>query len=373
MSQLPRNSRDSVFKINTSTGTGSGFYLPGKNVLVTNFHVVQGYRTVAIEDQEKERYSAEVVFVNPYTDLAFLRPVRTWESPVPSAAFDSFAAVENREQVYVLGFPFGMPYTETKGIVSSARQLMEGRHYIQTDAAVNPGNSGGPVVNSSGQLVGITTSKFTNADNMGFAIPVEVLNEDLETLQLNSALTYAVKCNSCKTLLFDKTEYCSNCGNTIDSNVFDQVTPNRVSSFVEESLGLLGMDPVLARNGEEYWEFHHGTTLVTIYFHEREYLHTMSPINELPTSNLEPLFKYILQMPLPTYKLGVLDNKIFISYRTHMSDMFSPYAATIRKNLAIFPLKADEMSRFFMAKFGCTMTKYSRETDNKESDEAQKQ
>jgi serine protease Do len=54
MSQLPNNSRDSVFKINTSAGTGSGFYLKDRNILVTNFHVVQGYRTVAIEDQQKE-------------------------------------------------------------------------------------------------------------------------------------------------------------------------------------------------------------------------------------------------------------------------------------------------------------------------------
>jgi serine protease Do len=362
MSQLPTQSRDSVFKINTSAGTGSGFYLKNKNILVTNYHVVQGYRTVAIEDQEKERYTAQVVLVNPYTDLAFLRPIRTWNAP--DGSFDSFAPVENREQVFVLGFPFGMPYTETKGIVSSARQLMEGRHYIQTDAAVNPGNSGGPVVNSRGQLVGITTSKFTNADNMGFAIPVEVLNEDLETLTLNEAQSYAVKCNSCKLLIFEKTEYCTNCGNTIDINVFDQTTPNRASSFVEESLTLLGMDPVLARNGEDYWEFHFGTTFITIYFHEREYLHTMSPINELPTALQEELFKYLLEVPLPAYKLGILDNKIFISYRIHMSDMFSSFASTIRKNLAIFPLKADEMSDYFLAKFGCPKTKYSRENNS---------
>ncbi|MCP5047616.1 MAG: trypsin-like serine protease [bacterium] len=311
MIHLPKNSRDSVFKINTSSGTGTGFYLKDKNILVTNFHVVQGYRTVAIEDQQKKRYTARVVLVNPYADLAFLQPVRGLHGP--PAAFDSFSGVENREQVFVLGFPFGMPYTETKGIVSSAKQLMDGRHYIQTDAAVNPGNSGGPVVNTRGELVGITTSKFTNADNMGFAIPVEVLSEDLESLRLNDARKYAVKCDSCKMLIFDKTEYCTNCGNMVDSNAFEQVSPNRVAVFVEEALSFLGLDPVLARNGEDYWEFHYGSTLVTIYFHDREYLHTMSPINELPTGNLEPLFKYLLKMPLPTYKLGVLDNKIFFS------------------------------------------------------------
>ncbi len=363
MSQLPENSRNSVFKINTSTGSGSGFYLSEKNILVTNFHVVQGCRTVAVEDQQKERFPAKVIFVNPFTDIAFLRPTHNLK-PRP-APFDSFAKVTNREQVYVLGFPFGMPYTETKGIVSSPRQLMEGRHYIQTDAAVNPGNSGGPVVNSEGQLIGITTSKFTNADNIGFAIPVEVLSEDLESLTLNKKLEYSVKCDSCKTLLFEKTEYCSNCGNTIDSNVFDQITPNRIGVFIEEALDLLGVDPVLARNGEDYWEFHYGTTLITIYFHERDYLHAMAPINEMPTSNVEPLLKFLLENSVP-YKLGILDNKIFISYRLHMSDLFSDHASEIRKHLSEFPSKADEMSIFFKEKYGCKMTTYSKETPETE-------
>lgn len=363
MSKLPDTSGESVFKVNTSSGTGSSFYLKSRNILVTNFHVIQGHRTVAIEDQNKYRFLARVVFVNPRADLAFLKPQTQFIAP--PWAFDSFGNVRSREQVYVLGYPFGMPYTETEGIVSSARQLMEGRYYIQTDAAVNPGNSGGPVVNARGELVGVTTSKFTNADNVGFAIPVEVLREDLESFRLNKEMIYSVKCNSCKQLIFNKTEYCSNCGNAIDEEVFDQVTPNRIATFIEEALNLLGLDPVLARGGEDYWEFYHGNTLITLYFQNREYLYAMAPINELPTTNLELLFKYMLAMPMPTYKLGILDNKIFLSYRIHMSDIFSSHDKEIRKDLAIFPLKADEMSQFFMHKFGCPVTNYSRDDEKK--------
>lgn len=361
MTKLPDINSESVFKVNTSNGTGSSFYLKNRNILVTNFHVVQGHRMVAIEDQNKFRYLAKVVFVNPREDLAFLQPSRKFKQP--HRTFDSFARVKNREQVYVLGYPFGMPYTETEGIVSSSRQLMEGRYYIQTDAAVNPGNSGGPVVNSNGELVGITTSKFTNADNVGFAIPVDVLQEDLDSFRTNREFTYSVKCNSCKQLIFTKTEYCSNCGNTIDPEVFDQVQPNRVSIFIEEALKMLGMDPVLARGGEDYWEFYFGSTLVTIYFQNREYLYVMAPINELPIVNVESLFKYILSSPLPTYKLGILDNKIFLSYRLHMSDVFSQFGPSIRRDLAIFPLKANELSHYFIKHYGCTMSNYSRLSD----------
>jgi len=358
MSQLPEKNADSVFKINTSSGTGSGFYLRDRNILVTNFHVIQGHRTVAVEDQGKERYLANVVFVNPTTDLAFLQPVRNLNAH--PRVFDSFAPVRERERVYVLGFPFGMPYTETEGIVSSPRQLMGGRYYIQTDAAVNPGNSGGPMVNANGQLVGITTAKFTEADNVGFAIPVNDLQEDLESFNFNREMSYAVKCSSCKNLIFTKTEYCNNCGNSIDTSVFDEITPNELGKFIEQSLNIAGINPVLARGGEDYWNFYHGSTMITIYYHEREYLYALSPINELPTSNLEKLLKYILSAPLPAYKLGIFDNKIYIFYRIHMSDMFSDHADGVRKALSVFPLKADEMSQFFQEHFNCPVTNYSR-------------
>lgn len=367
MSQLPEKNADSVFKINTSSGTGSGFYLREKNILVTNFHVVQGYRTVAVEDQGKERYLANVVFVNPTTDLAFLQPVRNLN--IHPRVFDSFANVRERERVYVLGFPFGMPYTETEGIVSSPRQLMGGRYYIQTDAAVNPGNSGGPVVNASGQLVGITTSKFTEADNVGFAIPVNDLQEDLESFNFNREMTYAVKCSSCKNLIFTKTEYCHNCGNSIDSSVFDEITPNELGKFIEQALSSAGINPVLARGGEDYWNFYHGSSMITIYFHDREYLYALSPINELPTSNLEKLLKYILSAPLSSYKLGIFDNKIYIFYRIHMSDMFSAYADDVRKVLSLFPQKSDEMSQVFQKYFNCPMTNYSKPQKVKDSPE----
>jgi len=61
-------------------------------------------------------------------------------------------------------------------------------------------------------------------------------------------------------LIFNKTEYCSNCGNNIDNKVFEEITPNKIALFVEEALGLLGMNPVLVRAGQDYWEFHHGSS-----------------------------------------------------------------------------------------------------------------
>lgn len=359
MTQVPDHISRNVYKINTSAGSGSGFFIKNINILVTNYHVVQGFKKVAVEDQNRDRYLANVVFVNPRSDLAFLHTEAKLDNPdIPALRF---ARIRSRDKVLVLGFPFGMPYTETEGIVSSEKQLIDGRHFIQTDAAVNPGNSGGPMVNANGEVIGVTTSKFTNADNVGFAIPAEVLVEDLKLFHAKKSLDYSVKCDSCKTLISQKTAYCTNCGNTVDSKAFEEVAPNETAGFVESALKMLGMDPVLARSGQDFWEFHHGSSLIRIFFFKEQYLYATSPLNELPTTGLDRLFNYLLSDPLNPYQLGVLDNTIYISYRAHISDIFSPKRDIIKKNLAILALRADEMDNFFVDNFGCKMTHYSKD------------
>jgi serine protease Do len=259
-----------------------------------------------------------------------------------------------------LGFPFGMPYTETNGIVSNPRQLMESRYYIQTDAAVNPGNSGGPVVNNAGQVIGITTSKFNNADNMGFAIPVDVLAEELESIKQNPELKYAVKCNSCKSLIFEDAEYCQSCGNKINEKLFDFVKPTQIEEFVEETLKDLGINPVLARVGYEFWEFHQGSALIRIFVYDKNYLYATSPLNNLPVSNLDRLYKYLLSNPVGPYQVGVYGNQIYISYRVHLSEVFSSQSDAIKKNFTSIPLKADEMDDFFEKEFACPKSNFAK-------------
>ncbi|MGD2089669.1 MAG: trypsin-like peptidase domain-containing protein [Candidatus Aminicenantes bacterium] len=365
MNDLLQDIGDPVFKVNTSSASGSGFYLKASNIIITNYHLVEGHREVAVENREKMRYLAKVVFVNPEADLAFLQP-----SPVlkPPGRLDSFADVETREVVLVLGYPLGMGYTETQGIVSSPRQLVKGRHFIQTDAAINPGSSGGPVVNSRGELVGVATSKFKAAENLGFAIPIDIVKEDLESFKFNNDLKFSVKCNFCKLLVFEKTNYCKNCGHTIHSSVFERFNPDTAALFVEDALILMGLNPVLARGGQDYWEFYQGSSLISIYFHNGDYLYAMAPINQLPAKDLDKLFKYLLSKPLSTYRLGVMENNICLSYRVHLWDIYSWNAGAVMKDLAMFALKADEMSCFFRDYFGCALSHYSRETGVKEEE-----
>ena len=350
--------KKAVYKINTSGGSGSGFYLQEQNIFVTNYHVVEGNKEVSIEDQLQDRRSAKVVYVNPQADIAFLRS----EHYAPTAAipFNLVQQVHSRDKVFVLGFPFGMPYTITEGIVSNERQLLDGQHFIQTDAAVNPGNSGGPVVNADGELVGVTTAKFTDADNVGFAIPAEKVKEELDTFAQNTSGEYSIKCNSCKMLIYEKTDYCPNCGANIDEKIFDNKEISKLSIFVETAINNMGIESVLARCGNEYWEFHSGSALVRVFVFEKKYLYATSPINVLPTGNLEKLLKYILSNPIAPYQLALNNNQIFVSYRVCISDIFSGNATTVQQNLSNLIVKADEIDDYFVQTFGCEKSNYAK-------------
>jgi hypothetical protein len=349
-----------VFKINTALGSGSGCIISTYPCLVTNYHVIEGCRQVALEDYQQNRMRAEVRYVNPELDLAFLLPAELPANvgiPLPELNYE----VDVRDRVSVLGYPFGMPFTVTEGIVSNKRQLVEGQYFIQTDAAVNPGNSGGPLINEKGCFVGIATSKFLNADNVGFAIPASIVIDELNHFKNSAAQSFVVKCNSCKYLVDVPTDYCPNCGADIDPEIFEETPLDRFAVFVESAIQLLGSDPLLARGGLDYWEFHHGTSLIRIFIYEEEFLYATSPLNYLPEKNLEALYRYLLSNPVPPYQLSIYQHQIFISYRVRLSDLFSSRAEEVRQLLAYLPQKADEMDDFFASHYNCPKTHYARE------------
>ena len=253
-----------------------------------------------------------------------------------------------------------MPFTVTEGIISSVNQPMSGRHYIQTDAAVNPGNSGGPMLDTSGSLIAVTTSKFTDADNVGFGIPFNDLIKELNDYTF-SDVVYRVKCNSCDTFIEKESKFCENCGKGIESSVFEEFEKSYVADFVEEALSALKLDPVLYRAGRDFWEFHQGSALVRIFIASEDYLYTTSPLNILPKQNLKELLTYINSNHVPPYHLAIYDNKIYISYRIHLSDIYvKEYKEEIQKNIKNMALKADELDDFFQNTFACEKSMESK-------------
>lgn len=150
---------------------GSGFIYPG-GYIITNYHVIQDTEKLYVNYQKDEWSSAEVVGYDKYTDIAVLRPDSSPEYAEPLPLADTNP---NRGQsVYAIGTPNGLEGTLTSGIVSGVERSTETASgfsipdVVQTDAALNPGNSGGPLVNSNGVVVGVNRAR--EGENIGYAI-----------------------------------------------------------------------------------------------------------------------------------------------------------------------------------------------------------
>ena len=302
----------SVFKVTHSGGSGSCFYLKAYDLFVTNYHVTEGFRTVAIHDNERNPYLAKVVLANPAMDIALLAAEGDFSSlPDISLAEDDTLTIGRK--VYVAGYPYGMPFTITEGSVSSPKQLMDGKYYIQTDAAVNPGNSGGPILDEDNRVVGVTVSKFTQADNMGFGIRVETLHALLDTIGDLDRTVFQVQCGSCEELIAQEEEYCPSCGDKLPEGVFEEREQSPLGGFVESAIEQMGVNPVLARDGYDSWLFHKGSSEIRIFVYDNSYLFSTSPINLLPKKEVEPVLDYMLSEDFDPYKLGIEGRQISIS------------------------------------------------------------
>lgn len=353
-----RDIENSVYRINTAQGSGTGFYSLADQIIVTNYHVVAGCMAVSVEGTDKQRYKAQVVYANPGKDIAFLK-AENLPNPAQSVVTNHQNETISRDKVLVLGYPYGMPLTVTEGIVSNPNQLIDGSNFIQTDAAINPGNSGGPVINEKGELVGMATSKFTEADNMGFAIPMETLREELEIVgDLSDGFTLG--CPSCGGLIAEKAEYCPNCGNDINENWFEAHPLSDFSTQVETAIAKLGIAPELARSGRERWFFHQGSAEIRMFVYDNNYLFATSPLNELPRKNLAEVYEYILTADTGAHRLAISDNQIFLSYRVHISDLYSDNKDTVLVGLAQLATKADDLDDHFVNTYGAKMTVYSK-------------
>ena len=169
---------------------GSGVIISSDGYIVTNNHVVEDAAKVTITLNDKREYEGEIIGTDPASDLALLK---IKETRLPYLTFANSDSVRIGEWVLAIGNPMGLNSTVTAGIISAkARQLSTGRGnagdevYLQTDAAVNSGNSGGALVNASGQLVGINTAIASGNGyytGYSFAIPSNIVEKICYDLQ----------------------------------------------------------------------------------------------------------------------------------------------------------------------------------------------
>jgi serine protease Do len=170
----------SPFQIPTS-GVGSGVILTANGYILTNRHVVEGSQTLSVELSDGRQLPATVIQISKTNDLALIKVAATGLTP---ATIGDSSALKVGQTTIAIGSPLGT-YTETvtRGIVSGldrqvtvsdeqTRSQVTLTGLIQTDAAINPGNSGGPLLDIGGNVIGLNTATATNAEGLGFAIPI---------------------------------------------------------------------------------------------------------------------------------------------------------------------------------------------------------
>lgn len=343
-----------IIQIATPYSTGTGFYLADFDIIVTNEHVIRGNKRAIIAGTEFEKQIVEVLYLDAKYDIAFLEaPMNHTMPKVKVAPTDH---LDEGESVIAVGHPFDLKYTATQGIISSLLHQENDIRYIQHDAALNPGNSGGPLVDSQGHIIGVNTFIIQNGNSIGFSLPSDYLLQSINEYKKGNGQK-GVRCHSCNHISFESDEkasgYCDVCGAPMDMiSQIEDYEPFGVSKTVEYILTNLGYNAPLTRKGPNNWSIKKGSALVNISYYEK----TGMLIGDvflctLPDKNIDKLYHFLLRKnhSLKGLSLSVKDQDIILSLL-----IFDQYIHqdTLQKLFSRLVDTADKIDTELIEKFG---------------------
>lgn len=354
MSEFIETYRDVIVQIATPSSTGTGFYLRDRGLIVTNQHVVDGAKAVVIEGTKFTKQLVAVHFTDERYDLAFLAPPLEAEMPeVRLGPLDYYPKAG--DPITAIGHPFGLKFSVKLGIISNNSEIVNGVSYLHIDAALNPGNSGGPLVNQKGEIIGINTFVIQNGDNTGFSLPVRFLYETLDDYA-KSGTQIACRCTACQNIVTEKTvenKHCTFCGHEVElPSEIEQYVPAGVAKTIESLISENGHDVELSRCGPCAWEIKNGSAKIGITYHEKSGLISADAILcQLPKENIKPLYEYLLRENYTNEALtfSVHEQDIVLSLLIYDRYLNEETGRAMLKRLFD---KADESDNILVEKYG---------------------
>lgn len=356
MSDFVETYRNVIVQIATPNSTGTGFYLRDRGVIVTNHHVVEGNRSVVVEGAKFTKRLSRVRFTDQRYDLAFLEGPSDIDD-LPEVRLGVDKILRERDPVTAMGHPFGLKFSVKSGIVSNTREVMNGIPYLHIDAALNPGNSGGPLVDNDGEVVGINTFVIRDGDNTGFSLPVNFLQESLDGfLALHSE--NACRCTACMNIVTEKTvdnNFCTYCGNRVElPAAVEEYVPSGVPKTIESLIEKIGHDVALSRCGPNAWEIRQGSAKIIITYHDKSGLMSADAVLcQLPKENIKPLYEYLLRQNYTSeaLTLSVHDQDIILSLLIYDRYLNEETGQSMLRNLFE---KADYFDNILVEEYGAT-------------------
>ncbi len=229
-----------------SSGVGSGFIISSDGYILTNAHVIEDATVIRVMMRDRREFIATLIGTDELTDIALLK---VNASALPVVRLGQSDNVQVGGWVLAIGSPFGFDQTATQGIISAvSRNLPSGSYvpFIQTDAAVNPGNSGGPLFNTDGQVIGINSQIYSSTggyQGVSFAIPIELAMNVAQQLQTRGSVQRGWLGVGIEDVTFDLAR-------SLGINVSGALVTSVAANGPAAKAGLRGGDIILLFNGE---------------------------------------------------------------------------------------------------------------------------
>lgn len=306
-----------IIQIATPYSIGTGFYIAEYDLIVTNEHVVRDNREVVIDGELFDRQLVEVLYLDEIHDLAFLGVPKIHQLTTVIVREESELQVG--ETVLSLGYPFGQNYQYKEGIIDSI-EYQEGEILCyEHSALLSPGNSGGPLFDTEGYLVGVNTFLIKSGNKIANSLPLSKLKASIQIYNNNEA-EYLIKCGACKQVIADPEDgsrRCTHCGSKVSyiTNI-PLYEPIGINKQIEQMLSELDYNAILARRGPYNWEVEQGSALIHVAYHEKTGLITGDAhLCRMPDEEVLSLYTYLLKAnyELEGLNFTVRNNEVILS------------------------------------------------------------